>query len=167
MKRVRRFALLGAGLLFAAAANAQTIDFDDLAVGDILAGQYAPVGVTFSANAFSGPGSSSSGVDWATNTDMTIVSIDTGELGLDYGALGVPSLVAGNILHHFDNWQSLEDGDPSFWILLDEAGVVGQRHLRRNRRHGRRRPTPGSSPTPATPSSARSPGRCRTSWSAS
>jgi hypothetical protein len=66
-------ALLGAGLLLAAAASAQTINFDELAVGETLAAQYAGMGVVFSANAFSGTGSSSSGVDWATNTDMTIV----------------------------------------------------------------------------------------------
>ena len=118
MRRMHPSALLGAGLLLAAAASAQTINFDELAVGETLATQYAGMGVVFSANAFSGTGSSSSGVDWATNTDMTIVSIDTGELGLDFGALGVPGLVSGNILHHFDNWQSLEDGDPSFWITL-------------------------------------------------
>jgi MYXO-CTERM domain-containing protein len=118
MKRTRHSALLGAGLLLAAAASAQTINFDDLAAGATLGTQYAAMGVLFSANAFSGTGSSSSGSDWATNTDMTIVSIDTGELGLDYGALGVPSLVSKNILHHFLNWQTLEDGDASFRIDL-------------------------------------------------
>lgn len=123
MKRAHPFALLGAGLLVAAAASAQTINFDDLAAGATLAGQYAGMGVSFSANAFSGPGSSSSGLDWATNTDMTIVSIDAGELGLDFGALGVPSLVSGNILHHFDNWQLLEDGDASFSINLSNPAA--------------------------------------------
>lgn len=56
MKRRHPFALLGAGLLLAAAASAQTIDFDELAVGETLADQYAAMGIVFSANAFSGPG---------------------------------------------------------------------------------------------------------------
>ncbi len=135
MKLSRLSVLLGTGLLLACTAAAQTINFDDLAPGTTLGSQYAGLGVTFAANAFSGPGSSSSGVSWATNTDMTIVSIDTGVLGVDFGALGVPSLVSKNILQHFLNWETLEDGDPSFNILLANpaqavsvtfAGVGGQ-----------------------------------------
>ena len=120
MERTHLPVLLGTGLLLACTAGAQTITFDDLAPGTTLGTQYASLGVTFAANAFSGPGSSSSGMPWATNTDMTVVSTDTGELGVDYGALGTPSLVSGNILHHFLNWEG-EDGDPSFNILLDHA----------------------------------------------
>jgi hypothetical protein len=135
MKRTLLPVLLGAGLLLACTAGAQTIDFDDLAPGTTLGTQYASLGVTFAANAFSGPGTSSSGMRWATNTDMTIVSTDTGTLGVEFGALGVPSLVSSNILHHFLNWETVENGDPSFNILLDNpassvsvtfAGVGGQ-----------------------------------------
>jgi hypothetical protein len=127
--------LVGAGLLLACTAGAQTINFDDLAPGTTLGSQYASLGVTFAANAFSGAGSSSSGMPWATNTDMTVVSIDTGTLGVDFGALGVPSLVSKNILHHFLNWETVEDGDASFNINLANpatsvsvtfAGVGGQ-----------------------------------------
>jgi hypothetical protein len=135
MKRTRSSVLLGTGLLLACVAGAQTINFDDLAPGTTLGAQYAGLGVTFSPNAFTGPGSSSSGMTWATNTDMTIVSIDTGELGVDFGALGVPSLVSKNILQNFLNWETVEDGDPSFNINLANpaksvsvtfAGVGGQ-----------------------------------------
>ncbi len=116
MKRTIYAALLAGILLASSRASALMINFDDLAPGTTLSAQYAAQGVVFTPNAFSGPGTSSSGSDWATNTDMTIVSIDTGTLGVDYGALGVPSLVAMNILHMFSNWQYLEDGDPSFRI---------------------------------------------------
>jgi hypothetical protein len=118
MTRTAHVALLSAGLLLATDASGFTINFDDLAAGATLSTQYASQGVIFSPNAFSGSGSSSSGVDWATNSDMTIVSIDTGTLGVDYGALGSPSLVSANILHNFSNWQYVEDGDPSFLITL-------------------------------------------------
>jgi len=135
MKRTRSSVLLGTGLLLSCAIGAQTINFDDLAPGATLGAQYAGLGVTFTANAFSGAGSSSSGMTWATNTDMTIVSIDSGELGVDFGALGVPSLVSKNILHHFLNWETVEDGDASFNINLANpatsvsvtfAGIGGQ-----------------------------------------
>jgi hypothetical protein len=135
MKRTRSSVLLGTALLLACSAGAQTINFDDLAPGTTLGAQYAGMGVTFSANAFSGAGSSSSGMPWATNTDMTIVSIDSGELGVDFGALGVPSLVSKNILHHFLNWETVEDGDASFRFDLSNpasavsvtfAGIGGQ-----------------------------------------
>lgn len=118
MTRTLHVALLGAGLSLAIETGAQTINFDDLAAGTTLGAQYAGLGVVFTPNAFSGSGSSSSGSDWATNTDMTIVSLDTGTLGIDYGALGVPSLVSKNILHHFLNWETKEDGDASFRIDL-------------------------------------------------
>jgi hypothetical protein len=134
MTRMVHAALLSVALLLATDASGFTINFDDLVPGVTLSTQYASLGVIFSPNAFSGSGSSSSGVDWATNTDMTIVSIVTGTLGVDYGALGSPSLVSANILHHFLNWQHLEDGDPSFLITLampasavsiDFAGIGG------------------------------------------
>ena len=124
MRYAVRAAVLAASLLLSTQASALptviSIDFDDLTVGDTLANQYAALRVTFAANAFSGAGSSSSGLNWATNTDMTIVSIISGTLGLDYGALGSPSLVANNILHRFENWQYDEDGDPSFNIYLNK-----------------------------------------------
>jgi hypothetical protein len=109
------FSAAAAGLLLAAShASATVIDFGGLAEGTVLANQYA--GVTFSANAFSGAGTSTSGADWATNTDMTITSSDV-------GGLGAPALVSGNVLHAFGNvytsagWLS-EDGDPSFLITF-------------------------------------------------
>jgi PEP-CTERM motif len=108
-----------ASLAFAAAtlASAQTtrITFDagdpigGLAAGATLANQYAAYGVTFSPNAFTGAGSSSTGQAWATNTDMTVVS----STGGDVGGLGTPLLVSGNLLRSFAGWLG-EDGDPSF-----------------------------------------------------
>ena len=106
-------AALAATLLLASQAQAVTITFDDLAAGTTLANQYASQGVTFSANAFTGAGSSGSGQPWATNTDMTIVSITGGST--EVGALGTPALASGNVLHRYNGWLA-EDGDPSFWI---------------------------------------------------
>lgn len=106
------FAIVASGLLLAASqASAVTLTFENLAAGTVLSNQYAALGATFSANAFSGPGTSSSGKAWATNTDMTIVS----STGADAGGLEVPALVSGNILHSFTNWLT-ENGDPSFKI---------------------------------------------------
>jgi hypothetical protein len=112
MKSTVKFSLLAAGLALAAVqANADTLTFEDLAAGSILSNQYAAQGVTFSANAFTGPGTSTSGSPWATNSDMTIVS----SAGTDVGGLGTPSLVSGNVLRSFAGWLG-EDGDPSFTI---------------------------------------------------
>lgn len=112
-------------LLTSAQAGATTIGFENLNAGDVLSNQYAGLGVTFSPNAFSGSGGPY--LDWATNTDMTIVD----SAGLDVGGLGGPSLVSGNILRSFSGWLS-EDGDPSFsidfslpvnFVSVDFAGV--------------------------------------------
>lgn len=114
MNPKNRFAILASGLLLAATqAGAITLNFDGLAVGTALSNQYAAQGAVFSANAFSGAGSSSSGKDWATNTDMTIVS----STGADVGGLGTPALVSGNVLRSFNGWLG-EDGDPSFTITF-------------------------------------------------
>jgi|688.fasta_scaffold301311_2 hypothetical protein len=78
-----------------------------LAVGQTLSNQYAAFGVTFAPNAFSGPGGPLG--DWATNTDMTVVSSTGGEVG----TLGTPLLVSGNLLRSYLVWPD-EDGDPSF-----------------------------------------------------
>jgi PEP-CTERM motif len=103
-------AVAATGLFLAAGqASAETITFETLAVGTTLSNQFA--GVTFAPSPFSGPGSSTSGEDWASNTDMTIVD----SAGADVGGLGVPSLVSGNILRSFAGWLN-EDGDPSFRI---------------------------------------------------
>lgn len=121
-------ALFAAGLFLSAAqAGAVTITFDELAEGATLSNQYAAMGAVFSPNAFTGAGGPS-GEGWATNTDMTITSIDTG----DVGGLGTPSLVSGNVLHSFGGWLN-EDGDGSFSInfstpvnsvSVDFAGVA-------------------------------------------
>lgn len=112
MKLQATWAAAATGLLLAAGTvSAETLTFEDLAAGTVLSNQYAAQGVVFSANAFSGAGSSSSAQDWATNTDMTVVS----STGTDVGGLGTPSLVSGNILRSFSGWLG-EDGDPSFTI---------------------------------------------------
>ena len=115
MKTLLKTALTMSMSLSAVCASATIIDFENLAVGTILSNQYA--GVTFAANAFSGPGSSSSGKPWASNTDMTIVSSLAGG---DVGGLGTPSLVSGHVLHSFSGWL-VEDGDPSFRISFASA----------------------------------------------
>lgn len=106
------------GLLLAAGqASAATITFEDLAEGATLSNQYAGIGAIFSANAFTGAGGPNG--NWATNSDMTITSSVTG----DVGGLGTPTgAVSGNVLHAFGNivangWLS-EDGDPSFLITF-------------------------------------------------
>lgn len=107
------------GLLLAAGqASAATITFEGLAEGDTLSNQYAAIGALFSANAFSGTVGAPTGF-WATNSDMTITNIVTG----DVGGLGTPTgTVSGNVLHAYGNtvangWLS-EDGDPSFLITF-------------------------------------------------
>ena len=112
MKHALKAAAIACAMILPATqASAVTINFDNLAVGTILSNQYAGLGAIFSANAFSGPGTSTSGEAWATNTDMTIVS----STGTNVGGLGTPPLVSGNLLHAFDGWLN-EDGDPSFAI---------------------------------------------------
>jgi PEP-CTERM motif len=114
LKITRPSFVLAAGLALAAQASATTLTFDDIADGSTLAAQYAALGATFSPSPFSGPGTSTSGEDWASNTDMTIVSIAGG----DVGGLGTPDgLVSGNLLRSFDGWLT-EDGDPSFLITF-------------------------------------------------
>ncbi len=118
MKKTLQAVAAASTLLVAMSASAQsyTITFDagdpinGLAVGATLANQYAAFGVTFASNAFSGAGNSSSGEDWATNTNMSIAS---SEPGGDVGAIGAPSLVSGRLLHSFSGWEN-ENGDPSF-----------------------------------------------------
>jgi hypothetical protein len=119
MKQSVTFAVLASGLLLtAASASATTLTFEDLAVGATLSNQYAALGATFSANAFTGAGSSSSTEPWATNTDMTIVA----SAGTDVGGLGTPAgLVSGNILRSFAGWLN-ESGDPSFKVTF--SGVA-------------------------------------------
>lgn len=99
-------------LLAAFNAGATIITFDNLAVGSTLSTQYPSV--VFSPNAFSGAGGPDG--NWATNTDMTVVSAT----GSDVGVLGTPSLVSGNILRSFTGWTN-ENGDPSFRISFASA----------------------------------------------
>lgn len=98
-------------LIVATQASAVTLNFEDLAEGTTLSSQYAAQGAVFAPNAFTGPGGPSG--DWATNTDMTIVSSS----GSDAGLQGTPLLVSGNILRSFAGWLA-EDGDPSFRITF-------------------------------------------------
>lgn len=121
MKLKSSFAVAATGLLLAAGqASADVITFDTLAPGTVVSSQFP--GVTFTPNAFAGAGSSTSGADWATNTDMQVVSAT----GPDVGGLGVPALVSGNLLHSFGNppntggWLN-EDGDPSFRVSFANA----------------------------------------------
>jgi PEP-CTERM motif len=109
--KLKNVSALAAGAVLAVQASAVTLTFDDLAAGAVLSTQYSALGATFSPNFFSGPGSSTSGEPWATNTDMTIVS----STGADVGGLGTPALVSGSILHSFNNWFG-ENGDASFLI---------------------------------------------------
>jgi hypothetical protein len=105
---------LAAALAGAGPARAETlITFDELAEGALLSTQYSALGVTFTANAFSGPGSSSSNQPWASNTDMTVTATEL-------GGLGGPALVSGNVLHSFNGWLA-EDGDASFWVNFTAA----------------------------------------------
>lgn len=113
MKRKPYAALFAQGLLLlsSAQAGAVTLNFDELAEGVVLSNQYAAQGAVFSANAFTGAGGPFG--DWATNTDLTVVSAS----GADAGLLGTPLLVSGNIVRSFNNWL-FEDGDPSLRIMF-------------------------------------------------
>ena len=95
-----------------------TFDADDpiggLAEGDTLGNQYAAYGVTFAPNPFSGPGGPVT--NWATNTDMTIVSSE----GFNVGGVGSPPLVSGNVLHSYIGWAE-ENGDPSFAAYFSQG----------------------------------------------
>jgi hypothetical protein len=118
MKFALKTLVLATGLTLACAGAARaetTISFEDLDEGALLSTQYSALGVTFSANAFSGTSGSHSTWPWATNTDMTVTATDL-------GGLGGGSLVSGKVLHSLSGWQS-EDGDPSFWI--DFTAPVG------------------------------------------
>lgn len=107
-----RLPLAALGLALAgASAQAETITFNDLVAGATLSTQYASLGVTFSPNAFSGPGSSASGEPWATNTHMLIAD----STGPDVGGLGTPELVNGMVLRSYSGWLT-EDGDASFLV---------------------------------------------------
>jgi PEP-CTERM motif len=107
-----RPAVAGATLLLVVLhTKAASLTFDDLSAGTTLSTQYA--GVVFSRNAFSGSGPDG---DWASNTDMTVVSAT----GSDVGALGTPSLVSGNILRSFAGWTN-EDGNPTFRVSFAAA----------------------------------------------
>jgi hypothetical protein len=109
-------ALTAAALtIIASPVGAVTITFDEPGTvpGSVITNQYAALGAVFSANAFSGPGSSTSGQPWATNTDMTVAP--TTGAGANVGGLGTPSLVSGNLLHGYAGWLN-QDGDASFRI---------------------------------------------------
>ena len=112
-------AAVAASLSASQAAAAVSITFEDLVAGTTLSNQYTGLGATFSPNAFSGAGSSTSGKPWAGNTDMTVVS----STGSDAGGLGTPGLVSGNILRSFNGWLG-EDGDPSFRITFASQGAT-------------------------------------------
>ena len=113
MMQCLRFGLAVAGTAIALQASASTtITFESLAVGTTLSSQFA--GVIFSANPFTGSGGPTG--DWATNTNMTIVS----STGADVGGLGGPALVSGNILRSFGGWLG-ENGDPSFRVNFASA----------------------------------------------
>lgn len=119
MKYSCSFAAATGLLLAATQAGAVTITFEDLAVGTTLSTQYAALGVTFSSSPLTGAsGSSSTAGEWASNTDMTIVSSS----GTDIGGLGTPSLVSGNVLHSYDSWLG-EDGDPDFLMQFSRAAT--------------------------------------------
>jgi hypothetical protein len=115
--------------------SAVTITFDELASGVTLSNQYAALGAIFSPNGFSGPNSNSTPEGWATNTDMTVVNLDSN----GSASYGTPLLVSGNVMHAFGSSNPLsgwlnENGDPSFKISFstpintfsaDFAGVGG------------------------------------------
>ena len=89
-------------------ASAITLTFNELAAGTQLSTQYA--GVVFSANAMVGSG-------FATNTDMTVVSVTGADVGF---GLGLPNLATGNVLRAFSGWLN-ESGDPSFRVSFASA----------------------------------------------
>jgi hypothetical protein len=131
---MKRTFLTACGLsLFLAAGAAQAstvvINFDDLAPGVTLTDQYAALGVTFSANV-GGPladlssNATFGGYGWATNTDMTVASLDAtiSKYGDVTNLPGFAQLASGNILGSFDvYWNRFLDGDASFQLTFSTA----------------------------------------------
>ena len=112
---------LGAALALIGAqaqAGSYSIDFDDLAAGATLSTQYAATtGATFSAGGAKTYDSQSQGSgNWASNTDLTVVSAT----GSDTNNLGTPSLASGNVLGSYAGWIN-EDGDAAFTISFSTA----------------------------------------------
>ncbi|HLP00209.1 MAG TPA: PEP-CTERM sorting domain-containing protein [Fimbriimonas sp.] len=96
----------------ASSSFATLITFEDLSTGTVLSNQYS--GVTFSGGIGSALGLTAPTGDWATNTDLTVVS----STGSDVGGLGTPSgLVSGNIIRSFNGWLS-EDGDAAVTLTF-------------------------------------------------
>jgi PEP-CTERM motif len=99
-----------------------TINFDNLSAYTTVSNQYAAQGVIFSPNAFSGAGSSNSGQDWATNTNLEVVPIlPNTDPNYDHGLLGNPALASGMILRAYGNFSAgwlAEDGDASFLMTF-------------------------------------------------
>ncbi len=118
MKRFVTISALVAAAGFSAASHAAVINFDDgaVAVGSTLSNQYAvSKGVTFAPGLGGATGIAVTGLggtDFATNTDMTIVS----SAGSDVGG-GVTAPISGLMLHSFNGWLS-EDNDPAFYMTF-------------------------------------------------
>lgn len=109
---------LAASLVLATAqAGAATIDFNELPAGSVLSNQYAHLGVVFSASPLSGASGSSTGENWATNTNLVLAAIGSGGMS----GLGAPSLASGNLLHSYNQWLA-EDGDAN--VLLSFTAPV-------------------------------------------
>ena len=91
------------------ASGSTTIGFEDLAVGSTLGSQYASLGVIFSPDDFED-----------ASTDLTVVS----STGADVGALGLPNLVSGNIVHSFGGWLNEISYANVLATLTDPVGSV-------------------------------------------
>lgn len=105
--------------LLASSSFATLINFDDGSVnaGNVLSNQYAAQGVTFAAGNTTGASISPSGLGgsgFATNTDMTIVSLSGGDVG---GGAGAP--MSGLILRSFNGWLN-EDNDAIFTMSFTD-----------------------------------------------
>jgi len=75
-------------------ATATVINFDSLAEGEVLAEQYAGLGVHFSADPANLAG-----------TNMQATDVATGNVGVT----GTPNLVSGKLIHTFDGWLTEAD----------------------------------------------------------
>ncbi len=117
---LRTLAAVASLLAVSSLAHAQTyvMDFDTdalgapIADGDIIAEQYSAWGAHWVPDVFGGV--NFTGFPFATNTDMTATSTDTG-FGYD------PSL--GNVLHSFGGWLG-ENGDPNMAVFFDPTTDV-------------------------------------------
>lgn len=109
---MNRALLATAAVALTSSSFATLIDFESLTTGTTLSNQFSDV--TFSSGIGGATGITAPSGNFATATDLTIVS----STGSDVGGLGSPAgTVSGNIVRSFNGWLN-EDGDAAVTLLF-------------------------------------------------